>query len=167
MSNRLRFRSGQVELRKLRVDSGTVLEAGDLVYLDTDDVKPASTFAFTTNIATTRANFAAVFLGVCHQPSASGDTADVSIDVSPQSVYEFDVVGQFDERIGDGLVNGDAGDLADRIGATLEVLDVDRRIYVNPGLQDVQYVLVTLGVAHAGRVGMSQFINQHQIGMPG
>ncbi len=91
MSHRLRFRSGQVELHKLRVDSDTILEAGDLVYLDTDDVKPASEFTWTTDLATTRGNFAAVFLGVCHQPSADGDTADVSIDLSPTSVYEFDV----------------------------------------------------------------------------
>ncbi|OYW24852.1 MAG: hypothetical protein B7Z55_00980 [Planctomycetales bacterium 12-60-4] len=91
MSNRLRFRSGQVELHKLRVDSDTILSAGDLVYLDTDDVKPASDFPFTTDLDTTRGNFAAVFLGVCHQASAAGETADVSIDLSPLSVYEFDV----------------------------------------------------------------------------
>lgn len=48
MSNRLRFRSGQVQLQKLRVDSGTVIEAGDLVYLDTDDVKPASDYPWNT-----------------------------------------------------------------------------------------------------------------------
>ena len=30
MSNRLRFRSGQVHLHKLRVDSATVIEAGDM-----------------------------------------------------------------------------------------------------------------------------------------
>lgn len=91
MSNRLRFRSGQVELHRLRVDSATVLNAGDLVYLDTDDVKPASEFPFTTDLATTRGNVAAVFLGVCHQASAVGEVADVSIDLSPLSVYEFDV----------------------------------------------------------------------------
>lgn len=91
MSNRLRFRSGQVELHKLRVDDGTELFAGDLVYLDGDDVKPASEFPFTTNLATTRGNFAAVFLGVCHQVSRPGDTIPVSIDLSPLSVYEFDV----------------------------------------------------------------------------
>ena len=91
MSNRLRFRSGQVELHRLRVDSGTILSAGDLVYLDTDDVKPASQFPFTTDLATTRGNFAAVFLGVCHQPSAVGETAAVSVDLSPLAVYEFDV----------------------------------------------------------------------------
>jgi hypothetical protein len=102
MSNRLRFRSGQVELHKLRVDSDTVLEAGDRVFLATDDVKPASDFTWTTDLATTRGNFAAVFLGVCHQPSADGDTADVSIDLSPLAVYEFDAVSSTFE-VGDML----------------------------------------------------------------
>lgn len=91
MANRLRFRSGQVQLQKVRVDSATVLEAGDLVYLDTDDVKPAKDFPWTTDLATTQAAFAAVFLGVCHQPSGSGETADVSVDLSPHAVYEFNV----------------------------------------------------------------------------
>ncbi|WP_437194145.1 hypothetical protein [Planctomicrobium sp. SH527] len=89
--NKLRFRSGQVHLRKVRVDSATVIEAGDLVWLDTDDAKPASAFTWTTNLATTQGNFAAKFLGVAHQPSAAGETAPISIDVSPESVYEFDV----------------------------------------------------------------------------
>lgn len=91
MSNKLRFRSGQVELHKVRVNSATVIEAGDLVWLDTDDVKPASDFTWTTDLATTQGNFAAVFLGVAHQSSAVGETADVSVDLSPLSVYEFDV----------------------------------------------------------------------------
>lgn len=90
MANRLRFRSGQVQLIKVRVDSGTVIEAGDLVYLDVDDVKPASDYPWDTNLVTTQASFAAVFLGVAHQPSADGETESVSVDVSPLSVYEFD-----------------------------------------------------------------------------
>lgn len=89
--NKLRFRSGQVHLRKVRVDSATVIEAGDLVWLDTDDAKPASQFTWTTNLATTQGNFAAKFLGVAHQPSAAGETSPISVDVSPDSVYEFDV----------------------------------------------------------------------------
>jgi hypothetical protein len=89
--NKLRFRSGQVHLRKVRVDSATVIEAGDLVWFDTDDAKPASAFAWTTNLATTQGNFAAKFLGVAHQQSKDGDTDPISVDVSPHSVYEFDV----------------------------------------------------------------------------
>jgi hypothetical protein len=89
--NQLRFRSGQVQLARLRVDSGTVIEAGDMVFLDSDDVKPASSFAWTTDLATTQAAFAASFLGIAHQQSADGETDDVSVDLSPHSVYEFDV----------------------------------------------------------------------------
>lgn len=112
MANRLRFRSGQVELHRLRVDSATVLEAGDLVYLDEHDVKPASAFPFNTDLATTRGAFAAVFLGVCHSPSAVGDVQDVSIDVSPLSVYEFDVDPATYE-VGDRLApDGDSDGLA-------------------------------------------------------
>jgi hypothetical protein len=89
--NKLRFRSGQVHLVKCRVDAGTVIEAGDLVWLDTDDVKPASAFAWTTNLVTTQGNFAAKFLGVAHQQSPAGDDAPISVDISPLSVYEMDV----------------------------------------------------------------------------
>ena len=91
MSNKLRFRSGQVELHKVRVDSDTVIDAGDLVWLDTDDAKPAADFTWTTDLATTQGNFAAAFLGVAHQSSAAGETSDISVDLSPFSVYEFDV----------------------------------------------------------------------------
>ncbi len=91
MVNRLRFRSGQVELRKVRVDASSVIEAGDLVYLDGDDAKPASALTWDTNLATTQAAFAAVFLGVAHQSSDEGESSPISVDVSATSVYEFDV----------------------------------------------------------------------------
>ena len=91
MPNRLRFRGGHVQLRRLRVDSDTLLDAGDLVYLDSDDVKPASNFPWNTDLGTTQSDFAAVFLGVVQQPSTSGETGNVSVDVSPLSIYEFNV----------------------------------------------------------------------------
>ncbi|MCA9040451.1 MAG: hypothetical protein KDA65_08900 [Planctomycetaceae bacterium] len=102
MGNQLRYRSGQVQLIKVRVDSTTVIEAGDLVFLDTDDVKPASDFNWDTDLGTTQASFAAVFLGVAHQCSANGDTDPISVDVSPHSVYEFDVAASTYE-VGDLL----------------------------------------------------------------
>lgn len=91
MPNRLRFRSGQVQLHRFRVDADTVIEAGDLVYLDGDDVKPASAFPWDTDLATTQAAFAAAFVGVAHQQSRAGETDDISVDLSPHAVYEFDV----------------------------------------------------------------------------
>lgn len=91
MANKVRLRSGQVHLAKVRVDSATVIEKSDLVYLDTDDVKPASSFTWNTDLPTTQAAFAAVFLGVAHEQSASGDVDPISVDLSPDAVYEFDV----------------------------------------------------------------------------
>ncbi|WP_013627525.1 capsid cement protein [Rubinisphaera brasiliensis] len=102
MSNRLRFRSGQVQLQRVRVDSETVIEAGDLVFLDGDDAKPAADFTWDTDLATTQAGFAAVFLGVAHQPSPAGEAEPISVDVSPFSVYEFDVAASTYE-VGDLL----------------------------------------------------------------
>jgi len=91
MSNTMRFRSGTVQLQKVRVDAGTVIEAGDMVYLDTDDVKPAGDFTWTTDLATTQGAFAAAFLGIAYQCSGDGETDPISIDVSPLSVYEYGV----------------------------------------------------------------------------
>ncbi|MCA8996700.1 MAG: DUF2190 family protein [Planctomycetaceae bacterium] len=88
--NKLRFRSGQVHLRKVPVDANTVIEAGDLVWLDGAIAKPASDLDWQTDLATTQSEFAARFLGVAHQPSKAGETAPISVDVSPDAVYEFD-----------------------------------------------------------------------------
>ena len=89
--NKLRFRSGQVQLRKVRVDANTTINAGDLLWLDISVARPASDFAWNTDLPTTQAEFAAKFLGVAHQPSSVGETLPISVDVSPQSVYELDV----------------------------------------------------------------------------
>ena len=109
MSHKLRFRSGQVQLQKVAVASATVITAGDLVYLDTNEAKPASAFAWTTDLATTQAGFADVFLGVAHESSAAGETADISVDVSPLSIYEWDVAAAAFE-LGDKLGPNAASD---------------------------------------------------------
>lgn len=89
MANNLRYRHGPQLLVDCAVDSTTVIEAGDMVYLDTDDVKPATSFTFTTNVATTQANFAAVFVGIANAQSRNGDTDDIAVDISNLSVYEM------------------------------------------------------------------------------
>lgn len=88
--NRLRFRSGQVNLVRVPVDSATIIEAGDLVWLDSGQAKPASDFTWTVNLATTQALFAAAFLGIAQEPSPEGESTPISVDISPSSVYEFD-----------------------------------------------------------------------------
>jgi hypothetical protein len=87
-----RFRSGLVQLVRFHVAAETVIEAGDLLWQDLGYVRPASEFQWTTDIATTRAAFAAAFAGIAHTPSAEGETTDVSVDISPLAVYEMTAV---------------------------------------------------------------------------
>lgn len=91
MANSFNYRFGQTEMVKFAVDSATVIEIGDLLFLDTDDVKPAADLTWNTNLATTQADFADAFAGVAVEQSASGDTALIDVDISPMSVYEFAV----------------------------------------------------------------------------
>ncbi|MEW4489617.1 hypothetical protein AB1L42_16160 [Thalassoglobus sp. JC818] len=89
--NKLRFRSGQVQLRKLRVDANSQVTPGDLLWLDGNVARPASEFAWDTDLATTQGSFASEFVGIAHQASGVGETLPVSVDVGTQSVYEMDV----------------------------------------------------------------------------
>lgn len=90
MANRLRLRSGQVQLVRARVRSEDAIDAGDLVYFDDNVARPASTFTPRASAEETQAAFAAVFLGIAHQPSAPGEEHDISVDISPMAVYEVD-----------------------------------------------------------------------------
>ena len=85
---------GAQDIRHVRVLSATVIAIGDLCWLDTatGTVKPANSFTWTTNLATTQANFAAVFLGIATSASANGETSDVSVDVSGYSTYQIGCV---------------------------------------------------------------------------
>jgi hypothetical protein len=145
--NNLRFRSGQVQLRKVRVDADTVIEAGDLVWFDTNDAKPAADFAWNTNLATTQAAFAAVFLGVAHQPSYAGSTEPISVDVSPSSVYEFQVA-QAAYEVGQPLgpdANGSAL-MSQQLEAATAVNAIARAAEYHAGTSALR---VTFASAHA------------------
>ena len=96
------FRSGIVQLVRCPVLSATVIEPGDLVWLDSGNAKPASDFAWTTDLATTRGNFAAKFLGLAHTGSEDGETEPISVDVSPFAVYECEAAA-LNYRVGDPL----------------------------------------------------------------
>lgn len=95
MANSFSYRYGPRDPRKFTVLSATVVEVGDMMYWVKDsssnEVYPASSYTWDTNLATTQGTFAAVFVGIAMESSASGDTDPISIDVSPHSVYEFAV----------------------------------------------------------------------------
>ncbi len=91
MPDHLRFRSGPVHLLKLRVDPASIIEPGDLLYLDGTEARPAGEFPWDTDLATTQAQFADQFLGIAHERSAEGESEPISVDLSPMSVYELEV----------------------------------------------------------------------------
>ena len=72
----------------LPVDSATVIEVGDLLYLDTDDAKPASSQADGGTLAVNQETLHDNFAGIAMQASASGDTD--SIRVATSGVFELD-----------------------------------------------------------------------------
>ncbi len=87
MSNVMRWRYGETNPVMLPVDSGTVIEIGDLVYLATDDARPASAQADQSSEAANQELFHDNFAGVAMQHSRSGDTAPIR--VATTGVFEF------------------------------------------------------------------------------
>ena len=88
MSDNMRWRYGDTSPVVLAVDSATVIEIGDLVYLDTDDAKPASAQADQLSEADNQSLFVSKFAGVAMQRSRSGDTTPIR--VATTGVFEFD-----------------------------------------------------------------------------
>lgn len=88
----MRHRYGQQVIMRGAVDSATEIAMGDLVYLDTDDIKPAGSETWSTDLATTQSNFLNHFLGIAlnDHPAGSGIVLDFPVDISPMSVYEMD-----------------------------------------------------------------------------
>jgi hypothetical protein len=114
MSNTMRWRYGDTSPVQLAVDSATVIEIGDMLYLDVDDAKPASSQA---DQATKNANqqlFHDNFAGVAMQASRAGDTQPIRVATS--GVFEFDcvsatlevgdLIGPDENVAGTALLNG-------------------------------------------------------------
>lgn len=109
MANRMLYRWGETNPVRVAVDSAQVIEIGDLLWLNTDDARPASQNTYYASLSQTQANFHDKFLGVAEQQSRSGDTD--TIRVATTGVFEFDCAAATFE-IGD-LVGPD-----DNAGAT-------------------------------------------------
>ncbi len=78
-------------------------------------------------------------------------------------VNEFDFIGEVDDRIGDGFLHGRSRDLSHRVGATFDVLDVQRSVNVNTGSKQLEHILIALRVPRGRRVGVSEFVDQHEL----
>ncbi len=84
-----------------------------------------------------------------------------------RQIDQLDLVGLFQHLIGQGLAYADAGDARDDVVQTLQMLDVQRRIDVDAGFQNVLDVLVAFGVATARRIGVGDVVDQRQLGPAG
>jgi hypothetical protein len=83
----MRWRYGETSPVMLPVDSATVIELGDLVYLDTDDAKPAASLVDQLSEAANQEAFHDKFAGVAMQKSRAGDTDPIR--VATTGVFEF------------------------------------------------------------------------------
>ena len=113
MSDKMRWRYGDTNPVVAAVDTGTVIEIGDLVMLNTDDAKPAS---MVVDHGTEEANqeaFATIFLGVAMQRSRSGEIAPIRVATTgvfemdcPSGAFELgDKVGADENAAGNALLN--------------------------------------------------------------
>ena len=113
MANTLRWRYGDTNPVLLPVESATVIEIGDLIYLDTDNAKPASVQSDEGTAAANQQLFHDTFVGVAMQASPDGETQ--SIRVATTGVFEFDcasaeievgdLLGPTENGAGTALVN--------------------------------------------------------------
>lgn len=110
MANAHNYRSGEQLFVRPAVDSATVIERGDICWLDTDDVKPASSYTWSSSDSATQAAFTAVFLGIADDASPSGDTDPINVDISATSVYEFTCVSATYEIGNTFAVDGNGAD---------------------------------------------------------
>jgi hypothetical protein len=113
MSDKMRWRYGDTNPVVAAVDSATVIEIGDMLWLDTDDAKPASSRTDQGTEASNQDKMADTFLGVAMQRSRNGDTAPIR--VATTGVFEFDcpsgvselgdLIGADENSAGNALLN--------------------------------------------------------------
>jgi len=107
MANANRYRHGTRLLVKVPVASATVIEKGDFVLISSGKATtPSQLYAQGSELATaalTKQGIANAFLGIAERASASGETEDVLVDISIQSVYELKRNAAADISFGDEL----------------------------------------------------------------
>lgn len=90
MANINRHKAGVTNPVTAAVDSATVIEIGDNLYLDTDDVKPASSLAAGSSLAATQETFHDSYIGIAAQQSQAGDTDPIRVDTEGDHEFPCD-----------------------------------------------------------------------------
>ena len=161
MSDKMRWRYGDTNPVVAAVDSGTVIEIGDLVYQDVDDAKPASSQADQGSETANQELFADSFLGVAMQRSRSGDTDPIR--VATTGVFELDcpsgtfelgaLVGSDENAAGDGLLDQQVASVS---ASTQAIGRVAKRVATAATgvLVDVRSTVMTGGVEGSSPSGV-------------
>ena len=74
----------------------------------------------------------------------------------------MDLVRALEDRVGDRLAHLDVGDLRDDVVQALDVLDVERRVHVDPGIEELEHVVEALAVARPGDVRVRQLVEDEE-----
>ncbi len=85
-------------------------------------------------------------------------------EIVRRQVDNLDIVGKIDDGIRHGLAHADTCNLRDDVVQAFDVLDIQRRINVDPAFEKLLDVEITLRVAAALRIGMGKLVDQHQLG---
>lgn len=117
MSDRMRWRYGDTNPVIAAVDAATVIEIGDLIYLDTHEAKTAALQADQGTPDANQELFADKFLGVAMQRSPAGETAPVRVATTgvfemdcSAAIFELgDLVGPQENTAGNALLNQRVG----------------------------------------------------------
>ena len=118
MPDNFRFRHGETNPVMAAVASATVIEIGDLVYLSSGEILPASALADAGTEAQNQEAFHDLFLGVAEQRSRAGDTDRIRVATS--GVFEFDCASA---SLGLGALVGSAGTGAgDAVGVANQIV---------------------------------------------
>jgi len=83
-----------------------------------------------------------------------------------RQIDEFDGIGIIDHLVRHGLAHPHAGDLRDHVVQALDMLDIDGRIHVDAGIQQLFDVEVALGMTAARDVGVGKLIDEDEARAP-
>ena len=152
MSDKMRWRYGDTNPVLAAVDAATVIEIGDLVYQETDDVRPASQQADQGTKLANQELFSNKFLGVAMQRSRAGETAPIRVATTgvfefdcPNAAFELgDMVGVDENAAGDALLNQQVAKVAAAKYAVGR--DAKRQSATTTVLVDIRSTVMTGGV---------------------
>ena len=78
-------------------------------------------------------------------------------------INQFHGVGTIEHGVWHGLAHANVRDLRDHVIEAFDVLDVDGRVDVDAAAQELFNVEIALWVTAAGRIGVGEFIDKHDL----